>query len=118
MEIFENVKVDLDISKRKVGYGDYRDWFILDSRQVHETELHLFINSQQIHTSLFAINTKQIICKVSAEVNKDVYVESMRWDVPEMGISRTTTFHNAMFVHIDDKLTIDLTIKINAEEGE
>lgn len=117
-EFFKDVNVNLDINKRNSGYGDFRDWFILEKRPVHETELQLFINDELVHESLFPINTEKIVCKIKAEVIQDVDVQFIRWDVPEMGISRKSSFNNAMFIFPSDKLNIDLTIEINAETGD
>ncbi len=116
-EYFKNLNVNLAIDKRKVGYGDFRDWFIIEeSRPIYETELQLFINDEQVHKSFFPINTKEIICKINGSVTQNVYVESMRWDVPEMGITRTTIFDKPTNVAIEDTLNIDLTIEINTGE--
>ena len=115
---FTNVNVDLDIDKRKVGYGDFRDWFILENRPVHETELQLFINEEQVHKSLFPINTKQIVCNIQAGVDCQMPVEYVKWKVPEMGISSSSKFPSIYMAGIGDTLNIDLTIEINMSEGD
>jgi len=107
-ECFRNVNVDIDIDP-DLKYGDYRDWFIIDSNKpkIHETEIKFFINNKFIYKDMMPINTKQIKYNMEAGVNCQMMIKSFKWIIVEMDWKKETIFDNPTIVTTYDMFKID-----------
>lgn len=117
-EYFRKVNVKLEMTP-ELKYGDYRDWFIIDPNKpvkIHETEIKFYINGEFIYKDMMPINIKTIKYVIESNVNYEMLVESIKWEIPEMDWKKETTFPNPTMVTHFDTLTVDGTIDFTMGE--
>jgi len=110
--MFSNVKCDFNLKKK---YGDYRDWFLEESFNIHKTKIQVFLEDQLMGETLFPINLHQINCDITATSFKNnLNVSNYKYCIPEMGIIRKNSF-NKLHINIGDTLNMKIDINLYGE---
>ncbi len=108
--MFINTNCDFKLQGK---HGDFRDWFLEESINVHKTTIKVFLEDQLVGETLFPINLKSIRCFINTGIAKNnLIISNYGYSIPEMGIVKKRTFDKITSLSIGDTLSVDIDINL------
>lgn len=78
----------ITIYTRDPIYKDWRDWFIIEDKQIniYETNLKIFFDKEFILEKRIPINISKFHADIQVETDKKIDIKEVIYIVPEMGL--------------------------------